>query len=150
MASETIYIKGTAMWAKLFERNKDNAEFYEATDGQTKIDLILEKEEFDKLKEAGSRKKPDVTDEGLKVKLSRPWVHTSIEEFGGPPQVVDAEGADWDDGVSIGNGSTVEVAVTIYDSKFGKGTRLDGVKVLELVPYESDESGEPRAPKRPF
>jgi hypothetical protein len=46
--------------------------------------------------------------------------------------------------------SDVEVAISVYDTKLGKGTRLEGVKVLELIPYESETSGEPKAPKLPF
>lgn len=150
MAKDFLRITGTAMWAKLFERNRDRGEYFKETDGKTTIEVILEKEELDKLKQAGSRLRPRITDDGLSVTLRRPWVHPTIEEFGGPPQVVDADGNDWDDSVSIGNGSKVEVALEIYDTKLGKGTRLAGVKVLEHVPYESPDSGEPKAPKLPF
>lgn len=150
MASERIYITGTAMWAKLFERNRDQGEYHKETDGVTSVELTLDKEELDKLKKSGSRLRPKVTDDGLAVRFRRPWKHQSIEDFGGPAQIVDADGNDWDDGVSIGNGSKVEVAIDVYDTKLGKGTRLAGVKVLELVPYESESSGEPKAPKLPF
>lgn len=148
MATETIYITGTAMWAKLFERNRDRGSYHEDTDGITCVDLILEKEELDKLKASGSQLKPRVTDEGLVIKFKRPWVHASISEFGGMAQVVDKDGNDWDDGVSIGNGSTLEVAVDVYDTQKGKGTRLTGVKVLEHVEFEGD--GEPYQPRLPF
>lgn len=150
MPSKTEYIRGKAMWAKLFERNRDTGEYHTETDGVTSIEVVLEKEELDKLKATGSRLRPKVTDDGLSVRFRRPWKHRSIEEFGGPPQVVDAEGKEWDDGVSIGNGSEVEVAIEVYDTSMGKGTRLTGVKVLEHVSYESEDSGEPKAPKLPF
>jgi len=147
MASERIYLRGKAMWAKPFERNRDRGEFYEATDGVTSIDLLMEKEELDKLKASGSRLRPKVTDDGLSVKIKRPWIHAGgIEDFGGPPQVVDADGNDWDDSVSIGNMSDVEVAVDVYDTQMGKGTRLAGIKVLDLVEYESEGEGGPRLP----
>lgn len=147
MASERIYLSGIAMWAKLFERNRDRGEFYESTDGMTTIDLLMEKEELDKLKASGSRLRPKVTDEGLTVKFKRPWIHSGgISDFGGPPQVVDSDGNDWDDSVSVGNGSTVEIAVDVYDTQMGKGTRLAGVKVLDLVEYESEGEGQPRLP----
>lgn len=148
MATERIYLTGTSMWAKLFERNRDKGEYHTETDGITSLDLLLEKEDLDKLKASGSRLRPKVTDEGLTIKFRRPWVHPSIEEFGGPPQVVDKDGKDWDDSVSIGNGSTVEIAVDVYDTQMGKGSRLAGVKVLELVEFEGD--GEPSQPKLPF
>ena len=150
MATQRFYIKGKAKWAKLFERNRDQGEYHTETDGVTSIELVLEKEELDKLKKSGSRLRPKITDDGLSVRFRRPWKHQSIEEFGGPPQVVDADGNDWDDGVSIGNDSEVEVAYDVYDTKMGKGTRLVGVKVLDLVSYESETSGEPKAKKLPF
>lgn len=148
MATERIYITGTAMWAKLFERNRDTGEFHEATDGVTSVDMVLEKEQLDKLKKAGSRLRPRITDEGLVIKFRRPWKHQSIEEFGGQAQIVDKDGNQWDNTKSIGNGSKVEIAVDIYDTKLGKGSRLAGVKVLDLVEYESEykDSG----PSLPF
>lgn len=150
MATKRVYLTGKAHWAKLFERNRDTADFHKETDGVTSVQLELDQSEYEKLKEVGSRLRPKVMDDKVMVNIRRPWVHLAIEEFGGPPQVVDADGQDWDDGVSIGNMSEVEVAVDVYDTKMGKGTRLAGVRVLDLVPYESEESGEPKAPKLPF
>jgi hypothetical protein len=53
--------------------------------------------------------------------------------------VVKADGSEWDYDVdgTIGNGSTVEVIVSVYDTKMKSivGTRLDKVKVLKLVKY---------------
>jgi hypothetical protein len=150
MASNRIYITGTAMWAKLFERNRDTGDYHTETDGITSVCLLLEKEELGKLKASGSRLRPAVTDDGLSVKFRRPWKHRSIAEFGGAPQVVDKDDKPWDDSVSIGNGSKVTVAITVYDTAMGKGTRLEGVKVLELVPYDNPNAGEPNQPKLPF
>lgn len=42
----------------------------------------------------------------------------------------------------IGNGSKVVVKVAVYDTAMGKGTRLEGLTVLDLVPYEAN-LGEP-------
>ena len=36
----------------------------------------------------------------------------------------------------IGNGSEVVLRIEIYDSKFGKGTRLEGVNVIKHIPYD--------------
>jgi len=149
LATQTYYMTGKAAWAKLFERNRDRAEFHEETDGVTSINILLEKEDLDKLKATGSRLRPMVTDDGLAVKFKRPWVHKGgIEDFGGAPQVVDKDGNDWDDSIAIGNDSMVEVAFEVYDTTMGKGTRLTGVKVLELVVFEGD--GESRHPALPF
>lgn len=40
----------------------------------------------------------------------------------------------------IGNGSEVEIGVSVYKTKrFGKGQRLDWIKVLDLIEYNPDE-----------
>lgn len=150
MATQRIYLTGTAMWAKLFERNRDQGDYHKETDGITSICLLLEKEELGKLKASGSRLRPAVTDDGLSVKFRRPWKHRSIAEFGGAPQVVDKDGNQWDETVSVGNGSKVEIVISVYDTPMGKGTRLEGVKVLDLVSYENPNAGEAPKAKMPF
>ena len=141
---------GTAKYAKVFPRNKDNNEDYHGPGGAYTIDLLMEKEELDKFTKSGSRLKPNLTEDGVSVKFKRkhnPPTRKNgspIEEFGGPPRVVDHENKPWDDTVSIGNGSVVEVWFTVYDTRKGKGTRLEGIRVIEHVPYETDgeyESG---------
>lgn len=139
--SQMYSIIGIANWAKLFERNRDNSEYHEATDGITCLDLILDQEAITTLKETGSRLRPRMTEEGMVVKFRRPWAHPKIEAFGGAPKVVDHEDNPWDDSVSIGNGSRVEVFFVVYDTPMGKGTRMEGVRVLELVEYEAPNSG---------
>jgi hypothetical protein len=156
MATSIIYLQGKALWAKVFERNRDREspndmvnQKLKASDGQTSLTLVMDQEELAKFEASGSRKKVNNLEDGPAVNFTRPWKHR-IENFGGAPQIVDADGADWDDSVAIGNGSEVEVAISIYDTQAGKGTRLEGVKVLELVPYEEGDSGAPKAPKLPF
>jgi hypothetical protein len=140
MASTTTELKisGTIMWAKVFERNRDQGEFHTETDGACTVNMILEKEELDKLKAAGSRLRPNITDDGLSVKFRRAFKNPVAEDFGGAPQVVDGEGNDWDDSISIGNLSKGTVAITIYETKMGKGTRLEGLQVTELVEFATD------------
>lgn len=148
MASQTYYVTGTAMYPKIFERNRDRGEYHKDTDGACTIDLIVDKEGQDIIKKSGSRLRPQITDDGLKYKFKRKWEDPVSKDFGGAPQVVDREGNDWDDSVSIGNGSVVEVAFDVYDTKLGKGTRLTGVKVITLIEYEDNEGG--GAKKLPF
>lgn len=156
MATQMHKIKGKALWAKVFERNRDTKSSnpniqrkLDETEGQTTITLLLDQETMEEFKSTGSRKGIKITEDGPTVTLTRPWKH-KIEQFGGAPQVVDHENKDWDDSVAIGNLSDVEVAFVTYDTSLGKGTRLEGVKVLELVPYDESESGEPKAPRLPF
>ena len=71
--------------------------------------------------------------------------HAYIDKMGAPI-VVKADGSPWDydeDG-PIGNGSLVEVILSVYDTsrKSIVGTRLDKVKVLEHKEYNPDEDEE--------
>lgn len=150
MASEMVNVTGTAMYPKVFENNRDMHEgFYGDCGGAYTIDVILDKEELDKLTKSGCRLKPRITDEGISIKFKRKHQHPAIEALGGPPKVADSEGNPWDSSTFIGNGSKVEVWFEVYDTKMGKGTRLEGIKVLEHVPYETDEDYEPKS-KLPF
>ena len=150
MASQLYSVTGTANWAKLFERNRDKGEFHVETDGATTIDLLLDKEGLDTMKKAGSRLRPKITDEGVVIKFKRPWVHQSIEAFGGAPRVVNKDDEPWDTEISVGNGSQVEVFFSVYDTKMGKGTRLEGVRVLDLIEYEAPEGENKGGVKLPF
>lgn len=62
----------------------------------------------------------------------------------GPPRILDAEGNDFDG--RIGNGSTAELTIAVFDTKtFGKGHRLEEVRIIDLVEYDRPE-GEVAAP----
>lgn len=148
MASETIYLKGKANWVKVFPHNKDKKEEFHGPGGAYTLDLLVDKENFDKFAASGSRVRPKSTEEGPVLKLRRKHTH-SIEALGGPPQVVDKDKNEWD-GTLIGNGSDVEVAVTVYDTKMGKGTRLEGVRVINLVELPPLEDGEEGGKRLPF
>lgn len=146
MATALYNITGEASWAKLFERNRDRGDFHEATDGITSINILLDKESLDVLKKSGSRLRPSITEDGMSVKFRRPWVHQSVTEFGGQAKIVDKDDEPWDTSIAIGNGSKVEVFFSVYDTSKGKGTRLEGVRVLELVEYESEGGGGVKLP----
>lgn len=65
-----------------------------------------------------------------------------VVEFG-PPRVVDKDGNPFTG--YVGKGSTVEITLSIYDSgsaEYGKGHRLEEVKVLEHVEWEKKEATE--------
>ena len=151
MATEIYSIIGQALWAKVFERNRDTESKHpgvqqklDQTDGQTSITLLMDEEGLAEFESSGSRRKVDQLDDGPAVQFTRPWKHR-IEAFGGAPRVVDADGNIWDDSVAIGNGSLVEVAFSVYDTSMGKGTRLEAIRVINLVEHE-----ESNAPKLPF
>lgn len=148
MTTQLIELEGIANWAKVFEANRDMNTDFHGEGGAYTVDVQLEKEELDKLTKSGSRLKPKLGDDGVSIRFKRKHIHPGgIEELGGPPKVV---GPDKEpiDGL-IGNGSRVKVYASVYDTKLGKGTRLEGMQVVDLVEYES-EGGEGGGVKLPF
>lgn len=155
MATRKVKLTGLAYWAKVFEDNRDKTGFEDALveiGGQTTIDVDLDAEQVEKLKKSRTmlRGKPSADNAGTtRVRFKRKWT----EEYGGgEPTVLKADGTKWDydeDG-PIGNGSTVEIVLSVYDTsrKSIVGTRLEKVKVLEHKPYnpDSDDGEEEEAP----
>lgn len=150
MASTQFKVKGTLEWAKLFEANRDKAEWTKDTDGQYKVTVVMDKDMAEQLKKSGCRKKITEEDGKYRVTFSRP--HKAKYDWqGGPPVVADITGKLWnlEDKGLIGNGSTGIVNIDLYDGgPLGKGTRLLGVQVIDHVVYESD--GGPSQPRSMF
>lgn len=150
MASEIHKFTGKAAWAKVY----DPEEFRGSVNW--KINLYLDKDELAKRKKAGIQSKVYDDENGTYVTFKRPQtklIKDSLNEFS-PPKILNAEGETIvhyeksEDGtqwvrvgkpVLIGNGSTVEVAVNVYDTKMGKGQRLESVRIIDLVEYESND-----------
>ena len=147
MTAELVELEGIANWAKVYETNRDMNTDFHGEGGAYTVDVQLEKEELDKLTKSGSRLKPKLGDDGISIRFKRKHIHPSIPEFGGPPKVVGPDKEPID--CLIGNGSKVKVYVSVYDTKLGKGTRLEGMQVVDLVEYES-EGGEGGGVKLPF
>lgn len=165
MGTRKVVLTGTGYWMRVFEQNRDLTGFDNALEdigGQTIMDIDLTADEFAKLKKAKfmSDGKLSPEDSGLtRVRLKRKWT----EQYGGgAPEVLKADGTKWDYDVdgAIGNGSTVAVVVSVYDTgrKAIYGSRLEKIKVLEHVPYVKDDfagvgmteepkAKEPSAPK---
>ena len=150
MATRKVVLTGIAEWAKVFEDNRDLKGFegaYEEFDGACTIDMILDKENMDRLSASRSMKKgsPDAEGRGTRVRFVRKF-NTGRDWDSGSPVVIKSDGTTWDmdvDGL-IGNGSTVAVTLSVYDTsrKSIVGTRLDRVKVLEHVKPPSDDDDE--------
>ena len=139
MATELVELEGIASWAKVFGFNKDNNEEFHGEGGAYTIDVLLEKDQLDKLTKSGSRLKPKIGDEGISIRFKRKHLNPVEPLWGGPPKVVTADKYPFPGETLIGNGSKVMIYVTIYDTKLGKGTRLEGIQVLDLVTFESEE-----------
>ena len=150
MATRKVKLSGIAEWAKVFTQNRDMEGFdgvYRDHDGACSIDVIMDDDSLTALKSSRSMKKgsPDPQGRGTKVKFIRKY-DTGRDWDSGAPIVKKSDGTDWDfdlDG-TIGNGSTVEVELSVYDTSRPSivGTRLDKVTVLELVEYVRDTAGE--------
>ncbi len=145
MGSKYITLKGKAKWARVFEGNRDMKGYqgaYQETDGACTMDVVLTKEEYQKLKDAGSATKLKLDEETGErfIKLKRPF-KGKHEWASGAPVVTKADGSVWsfeDDG-AIGNGSEVEVTVVVYTTSMTPGTRLEKVKVLKPVSIKEKE-----------
>lgn len=149
MGTRKVKLTGLGYWAKVFEDNRDLTGFEDAlkdVGGQTCIDVDLDDDNLAKLRKSKSMKRgttsPD--NDGLtRVRFTRKW---EDQYAGGAPKVVKADGTAWDfdeDG-PIGNGSTVEVILSVYDTsrKAIVGTRLEKVKVIEHIAYDPDADDE--------
>lgn len=156
MATRKVKLKGLAYWSRVFEDNRDLTGFEDALKdigGQTTIDVDLDDDNMALLRKSKSMKRgtdsPD--NDGLtRVKFTRKW---QDKIAGGPPKVVKADGTVWDfdeDG-PIGNGSEVEIVLSVYDTsrKAIVGTRLDKVKVIKHVSYDPDADDDDDEPAPP-
>jgi len=152
MATRKVTLVGTATWSKIFFDNRDMKGFegaYEDHDGGYTINVELEAEEFQKLKDSGSMKKGSMGENGMVVKFLRKH-KDRFEWASGAPEVVKADGSKWDfeaDG-QINNGSDVEVELSVYDTSRSsiKGTRLEKVKVLKQAEFEGKDNDDDEVP----
>ena len=154
MATRKIKLTGIAEWARVFETNRDMDGFdgvYRDHDGACTIDIIMDDANLSTLKASRSMKKdtPDAEGRGTKVKFIRKF-NTGKDWDSGAPIVQKSDGSTWDissDG-TIGNGSTVEVELSVYDTSRPNivGTRLDKVKVVDHVAYIADTAGDDTSP----
>lgn len=135
MATEHLYLKGTAKWAKVFKPDEEYDNFT--------INVYMDEASRKLFAEAGLQLTPKEDEDGEFVTFRRPnykQIKNELVHFGAP-QVIDEQGVPVT--TPIGNGSEVVVKVIVYDSKKGKGHRLDGVQVTKLVEYAGSGEGAP-------
>ena len=149
MPSTQHDVKGKLMWAKVFESNRDRADFHSETDGAYKVTVTTDEATKKDLLKAGFGRKITEVDDGWQFTIDRP--HKAKYEWqGGAPVVADVTGKTWnlDEKGLIGNGSEGIVKIEIYqgNNQQRKGARLLGLQVLEHVVYESEGgSSRPRS-----
>ena len=165
MATRKIKLTGISEWARVFAENRDLTGFkpspqpegtYEKHDGACSIDLIMDDDNYGILKASKSMKeaRKDEEGRGKRVTFIRKF-NTGNDWDSGAPIVLKSDGTPWSysaDG-NIGNGSTVELYLSVYDIvKYGNtGTRLEKVKVLDHVEYiqPQDDGDVPPSTKKP-
>lgn len=164
MATRWINITGKIFWAQLV--NPDSA----FGSSNWKLDLYPETEEaWNLIKESGIQKTVKESEHGKYISLTRPtykMMKGSLVFFT-PPAVEDKDGTvivDYVDkelnkrvlsyeksaektitkrgtDVLLGNGTVATVNVAVYDTMKGKGSRLESVKVLDLVEFHKEPQG---------
>lgn len=141
MSTQYVYLEGKANWVKLYPGQEDTKYGKKAS-----LDLYLTPESLTTFKTSGSRTKLRESEEGVFVKLTRDVdaemplrKGQTTPDLSGHPKVF---GPDQSTPFTapIGNGSKVIAKIAVYDSKFGKGTRLEAVTVVDHVAYEGSES----------
>lgn len=147
--STTFTLTGTAYWAQLFPENVDwgYEDEHKDTGGVYTVKLVLDEEAKDKLRESNSQAydypKRIKDTEGNEIEVyqfkrfheKRDRAGKILEFASGQPKVVHADDTPWDveDDGFIGNGSELEVTLTVYKAGRVYGTRLEKVKVLDYV-----------------
>lgn len=144
MSNETkrVIVRGKASFAKILGDPVPN---YNKNGKEWKMDLVLTTEEaVNDVKEAGIEDRIKRKDGYLD---GRPFLSFKRAEFqksgkpNDPIPVVDAAGRPWDREKLIGNESDVDVKFNVVDYGKGKfaGVYIQGVRVLDLVPYEAQQ-----------
>ena len=151
MATTKLTIDGPVSWAKVFEQNRDMEGYQGAAKeygGQYSINIYLDVDNIERLNAVGSQKKAKKPGENSYTELDNSndmlmysFTRRHQDRFewaGGAPRVVKADGTPWDISVDglIGNGSVCRLQLACYDTARGIGTRLEAIKVLELIPYD--------------
>jgi len=146
-----LYLTGIIEWAHhLFVPDEYNGI------KKWKVTFYPDEDSLAKLKAAGSKKQLKLGNLGKYTTLTRE-VEREFRRGEGPkaltpPEVLQADGTAWPEGKAIGNGSKATVKLEIYNAgSFGKGTRLQAVRIDELVEYERpDEAPAPEREAMPF
>jgi hypothetical protein len=135
MSTQTYRFSGMTKWAKV--RTPD--ELY----NNYQVPLYLNDEDWNVFENSGLRLKVKTDDDGKYVTFRRKHIDKNRkgeDEEIGPPKIAIRDGDDYKDFPEglIGNGSKITVWVDVYDTRQGKGHRLIGVGIDELVEYNPE------------
>lgn len=132
MATVNMKFRGIVGWNNLVSPDE-----YPKGTFKWKSDVYLEGEELSRYQQSEMQlrplKKPQF-DKGEGYRFTRKTeaeINGEVVEFSAP-QVFNADGSTYEQNF-IPNGSEVEIEVQVYDTKLGKGHRLESVTVLKEV-----------------
>ena len=145
MTTTTVSLTGKISWAKLTPQNADK-KFDPA--GAYVLNFYPQSQKtWDTIQKAGLQLQTREDDMGKFITLRRRHEQVLKGEtvvFGPPPVTKNSEPFTG----LIGNGSLARVGLTTFDTRRGKGHRLNSVDILELVEYnkkntlsDTDETG---------
>ena len=154
--ARVIVMKGFVEYSRVFKENMDsnpdfhptgqfNMNFYPETEADLQMywDAGVA-EEFRGHQRLKDPRSGDGYGIGQYIRLKRDNVNPIAETLGGAPQVVNwsgdelTKGSNWSfsDG-ELGNGTKVQVKVTVYGEGDRTGHRIDKIGVINLVEYQS-------------
>jgi hypothetical protein len=147
--TKTYEFSGITKWCKVRKPDEKYDNY--------QVPLYLDEKSYEAFKASGCQLKEHEDAEGKFVTFKRRHVEYNyakkVQEVNGPPKV-----ALWDkkkkeyvpfEGL-VGNGSKITVWVDVYDTRNGKGHRLIGVGVNELVEYNPEGEDTTSQIKMPF
>ena len=152
-----VSMTGFVEYARVFHDNMDNNDYHEKTQGQFNCNFYPESNDgFEAYFQAGAPVSSMGHDTikvgnfdlgtGKFLKLKRPNIHATVNEWGGAPTVFDfREGESlkkWsmaDDG-EVGNGSKVTVKVSVWADGKKSIQRLEKMAVHTLVEFTGQSS----------
>jgi hypothetical protein len=150
MATETDYLSGVGYWCKV---HKPDAKY-----GNYVIDFYPDKASEKLMKDVGIQVTAKESEHGRYYRLRREaeGVVKGEAVAYGPPKVVIGTGKKNENGVEItedtkkliGNGSEITVKVSVYDTRKGKGHRMEAIRVDKLVEFVPSER--PATEEYPF
>lgn len=158
-----INLVGTVRWAKVYTPDEFRGAIRWSIDFYPESDEVIKQ-----IKEAGIQKTLKDKGEGKYLNFTRSTTKFMRDRlvYFTPPIIYDGDGRPLvqyfgDDGkvlrsyeekdtpvervgepVLIGNGSKVEITLSVYPTAMGPGNRLESIKILDLVTYERPPEAE--------
>lgn len=152
------YFKGKVKWAKVYDVPKDDV--FKDKKGRTitkpaawSLDLYMDDVSMAAYKKSGIQRKIREDQDGHEfVQFDRPLKRKMKDEeiTLDPPRILDSENNPYEGTARIGNDSVVTICVDVYDSQMGKGSRLEAIRIEELVEYTKDSVSEDTPVDMPF